>query len=247
MATNANKHGQYTSQDEGDLPPEPPPFPRHPAHPPPSPTHPKRLDDDNNNTKLNKTPARLRADALHNPGGETDASGSIPPSVRLEGEKIRPSSLYVKAIHVETDDNDVQDDHNDHDTQQSPRRPVGTPDSDEHRPNGPTEPPDEKDGEREVDSELGDKSKVEMRVEMVERVETKELSRVGQPGGRGVEETKSREVKDELGGTDKDDSCQRDGRTCDTGDAMSSTSCDSGRVEAGLLAEDEEGQQRNDM
>ncbi|KAF8834070.1 hypothetical protein BDN67DRAFT_633140 [Paxillus ammoniavirescens] len=60
-------------------------------------------------------------------------------------------------------------------------------------------------------------------------------------------ETKSREVKDELGGTDEDDGCQRDGRMCDTGDATSSTSCDSGRVKAGLLAEDKEGQQRNDM
>ncbi|KAF8838957.1 hypothetical protein BDN67DRAFT_1012671 [Paxillus ammoniavirescens] len=51
-AMNANANGQYTSNEAGDLPPEPPPFPHHPAPPPlspppapPSPSHPERHHD----------------------------------------------------------------------------------------------------------------------------------------------------------------------------------------------------------
>ncbi|KAF8836669.1 hypothetical protein BDN67DRAFT_1014489 [Paxillus ammoniavirescens] len=136
------------------------------------------------------------------------------------------------------DDNHAKVDNN---KSKPPQDPVGTTDGNERRPNEPTEPPDEKEGEQGVDSE----STVES---TVERVESKTSSQVDQPGGRGVErETRSKEVKDKLGGKVEDDECQRDGRMSDTGDAMSSTSCDSGRVEAGLLAENEEGQQRNDM
>ncbi|KAF8833523.1 hypothetical protein BDN67DRAFT_1017457 [Paxillus ammoniavirescens] len=102
--------------------------------------------------------ARRCADAVHDPGGETDAPGSQPPSVRLEGERNRLPSLYI-----ETDDNEV-------DETKPSRNPVGTTDGDEHRPSEPTEPPDEKDGEREVDGEL---KKVDT-TETVERVETKE-------------------------------------------------------------------------
>ncbi|KAF8835097.1 hypothetical protein BDN67DRAFT_1015855, partial [Paxillus ammoniavirescens] len=47
-AMNTNANGQYTSNEAGDLPPEPPPFPHHPAPPPlspppapPSPSHPE--------------------------------------------------------------------------------------------------------------------------------------------------------------------------------------------------------------
>jgi hypothetical protein len=44
-ATIANVNGQYTTTEAGDLPPESPPFPHHPALPPPSPIHPERPDD----------------------------------------------------------------------------------------------------------------------------------------------------------------------------------------------------------
>ncbi|KIJ05132.1 hypothetical protein PAXINDRAFT_21586 [Paxillus involutus ATCC 200175] len=212
-ATIANVNGQYTTTEAWDLPPESPPFPHHPAPQPPpssplsppspipptSPPYPERRGDDVDTTKSNKTPARRRADAvhdpggetkkppsvrlegesgrqsslhvetddvetdnlktcktaaqrmcadaLHNPGGQTDAPGSQPPSIRLEGEKDKASSLYVEADHVEADNNDVGTVDHDHDTQQSPRRPVGTPDGDKRRPSEPTEPPDEKHGE----------------------------------------------------------------------------------------------------
>ncbi|KIJ06426.1 hypothetical protein PAXINDRAFT_20385 [Paxillus involutus ATCC 200175] len=263
--TNVDGHGQYTP-NEGNSPQEPPPlFPHHPEpppafHPPSSPSspnHPERpcnVDD----TKSNKTPARHRADALHDPGGQTDAPDSVPPSVRLEGERNRLTSLYVEVDHVETDDDHAEDD--DH-AQQPSRHPVGTTDGDERRPSEPTEPPDEKEGEREVDGELGDKSKVETRVEMVEgvgtkksrrvdkpeveEVETKSSRRGDEPRGREDEESRSREVEGKEGGQSEGDACQRDGRTNDTGDATSSASCNSSRVETGALAEHEDGQHRD--
>ncbi|KAF8838501.1 hypothetical protein BDN67DRAFT_1013030 [Paxillus ammoniavirescens] len=216
-AMNANENGQYPSQDKGDLPPEPPPFPHHPALPPPLPIHPERLD--NIDTARTET--------------------KEPPSVRLEGERIRVTSRHVKTDDVEMEDDDHVEE--DPDNQNLPRNPVGTTDGDEHRPNGPTEPPDEKEGERGVDGEL----KVEMRVEMVENVKSRESSQVDQPGGRGVEETKLREVEDKLGGTDEDNSCQQDGRMNDMGDQTSSASCDSQRVETSALAEDKVGQHRD--
>ncbi|KIJ13592.1 hypothetical protein PAXINDRAFT_13553 [Paxillus involutus ATCC 200175] len=171
--------------------------------------------------KTCKTAAqRMCANAVHDPGGETDAPGSQPPSVRLEGEKDKALSLYVEAYHVEADDDDAGTVDHDHDTQQSPRRPVGMPDGDEPRPNGPTEPPDEKEGDRGVDGESS-------RVEGVEGVETQTSSRVDEPGGKGDE---------------RDD---EESRTNDTGDATSSASCDSLRVETGALSDDEASQQCN--
>ncbi|KAF8839610.1 hypothetical protein BDN67DRAFT_1012200 [Paxillus ammoniavirescens] len=172
------------------------------------------------NDETTSTP-RGRTKRLHDPGGQTDTPDSVPPSVQLEGEKIRPSSLYVEADHIKTDDHEVEVDH---ETQKPPRGPVGTQHGDMRCPNEPTEPPDEEEGARRGNGDM----KVDRR-----------------PGGRGVEETKSREVEDELGGTDEDDDCQRDGRTNNTDAAMSSTSCDSLRVETGALADDEASQQCN--
>jgi hypothetical protein len=91
--------------------------------------------------ELNETPTRAHADAVHDPGGETDTPGSLPLSVRLEGERNKAMSLYVKANDVRTVDYD-------HNTQQLPRRPVGTPDGDKCRPNEPTEPPNKEEGAR---------------------------------------------------------------------------------------------------
>jgi hypothetical protein len=100
--TNVDGHGQYTP-NKGNSPQEPPPpFPHHPEPPPvptptppaPAPTpptspYPERPHVDVDHTKSNKTPARRRADAVHDPGGETKK----PPSVRLEGESGRRSRL----------------------------------------------------------------------------------------------------------------------------------------------------------
>ncbi|KIJ07197.1 hypothetical protein PAXINDRAFT_19600 [Paxillus involutus ATCC 200175] len=273
-------------------PPQPPPSsPLSPPSPipPTSPPYPERRGDDVDTTKSNKTPARRRADAVHDPGGETkkppsvrlegesgrrsslhvetddvemedddlktcktaaqrmcadalhdpggqtDAPDSVPPSVRIEGERNRLTSLYVEVNHVETDDDHAEDD--DH-TQPPSRHPVGTTDGDERRPSEPTEPPDEKHGEREVDGELGDKSKVETR-------RSKKSRRGDEPRGREDEESRSREVEGKEGGQSEGDACQRDGRTNDTGDATSSASCNSSRVETGALAEHEDGQHRD--
>ncbi|KIJ06171.1 hypothetical protein PAXINDRAFT_20623 [Paxillus involutus ATCC 200175] len=263
--TNIDGHGQYTPNewDSPRTPPEPPPA-FHPPSSPSSPNHPERpcnVDD----TKSSKTAARTRADALHDPGGQTNSPGSKPPSVGLEGERIRQSSLHVEADDVETNDDCVE---NDHDTQQSPRRPVGMPDGDTRHPNGPTEPPDEEKGadggysEQEVEStvehvETNEPGRVE--VEEVEHVkdiesresrrgdESRESRRGDEPRGRGGNGVETREVKGEERGQSECDGCQRDGRTNDTGDATSSASCDSLRVETGALAEHEDGQQQNGM
>ncbi|KIJ08169.1 hypothetical protein PAXINDRAFT_18670, partial [Paxillus involutus ATCC 200175] len=148
------------------------------------------------------------------------------------------TSLNVDVVDVETDDNHAEDD--DH-TQQPSRHPVGTPDGDLRRPNGPTEPPDEEKGARRGNGEM----KVDRRVETVEEVEMNASRRVDEPGDEEVEESRSRGVEGETGGQSEDDGCQRDGRTIDTGDATSGTTPDSKRVEAGPLADDEDGQQRN--
>ncbi|KIJ08946.1 hypothetical protein PAXINDRAFT_17956, partial [Paxillus involutus ATCC 200175] len=267
-ATNAN--------DEDDAPPpEPPPFPHHPALPPPSPIHPERPDDVDT-AKSNRTAARRRADDVHDPGGQTDAPDSVPPSVRLEGEKIRRTSLRVELTDVETNDVDETSAEEagrppgQSKARKPPRDPVGTPDGDTRRPNGPTKPPDEEegadggDGEQEVESTVGHVETNELgrvEVEGVENVETKESRRgdkprgredkgeesrqVDEPGDEGNEELRSREVEGELGDQSEGDGCQRDGRTIDTGDATSGTTPDSKRVEAGPLADDETSQQRN--
>ncbi|KAF8834425.1 hypothetical protein BDN67DRAFT_1047994 [Paxillus ammoniavirescens] len=66
--------------------------------------------------------------------------GSEPPSVRLEGEKNKATSLYIEAVHVEMNSNNAKVDN---DESKPPRDPVDTQDGDEHHPNEPTEPPDE--------------------------------------------------------------------------------------------------------
>ncbi|KIJ09850.1 hypothetical protein PAXINDRAFT_17104, partial [Paxillus involutus ATCC 200175] len=293
--TNVDGHGQYTP-NEGNSPQEPPPpFPHHPEPPPvptptppaPAPTpptspYPEPPHVDVDHAKSNKTPARRRADAVHDPGGETnkppsirlegesgrrsslhvetddlktcktaaqrmcadalhdpggqtDAPDSVPLSVRLEGERNRLTSLYVEVDHVETDDDHAEDD--DH-AQQPSRHPVGTTDGDERRPSEPTEPPDEKHGEREVDGELGDKSKVETR-------RSKKSRRGDEQRGREDEESRSREVEDKAGGQSDDEDGHRDGRMIDTGSPTSGTSHDSLRVETGALADNEASQQCN--
>ncbi|KIJ08005.1 hypothetical protein PAXINDRAFT_18829 [Paxillus involutus ATCC 200175] len=245
-ATNANEHDQHTSNDEDSprTPPEPPP-PHHPS-PPPTPIHPERPDDVDT-AKSNRTAARRRADDVHDPGGQTDAPDSVPPSVRLEGEKIRRTSLRVELTDVETSDVDETSAEEagrppgQSKARKPPRDPVGTPDGDSRRPNGPTEPPDEEKGARRGNGEM----KVNRRVETVEEVETEESRRVDEPGDEEVEESRSKEVEGEIGDQSEEEGCQRDGRTNDTGDATSSASCDSLRVETGALAEHEDGQQQN--
>ncbi|KIJ08523.1 hypothetical protein PAXINDRAFT_18350 [Paxillus involutus ATCC 200175] len=149
-----------------------------PLPPPPSPTYPKQPHHVDT-TRLGKTAARLHADAVHDPGDETDTPGSQPPSVRLEGEKDKALSLYVEAYHIEADDNDIGMVDHDHDTQQSPRRPVGTPDGNEHRPSKPTEPPDEKEGGQGVDDEgVVDKSR-----EVKGQIEGQSEGEDGDPNG----------------------------------------------------------------
>ncbi|KIK75077.1 hypothetical protein PAXRUDRAFT_173874, partial [Paxillus rubicundulus Ve08.2h10] len=105
--------------------------------------------------------------------------------------------------------------------------------------NEPTEPPDEKEEGRWRDSQ-GTPT-----VKNVEGVEAKGPRQTDKRGGRGVKGDKLREVEDELGGQSKGNSGQPDGQTSDTGDATSSASRDSKRVEATLLAEDKDSQQRN--
>ncbi|KIJ04825.1 hypothetical protein PAXINDRAFT_21888 [Paxillus involutus ATCC 200175] len=238
---NIDGHGQYTpnERDSPRTPPEPPPA-FHPPPAPSSPNHPERPCNVDN-TKSNKTPAQHRADAVHdpggetrapgnkppsvwlegesskrsspyvetddvemeddnlkssktatqqradvvhNPGGQTDAPDSVPPSVRLEGERNRLTSLYVEVDNVKMDDDHAEDDVH---TQQPSRHPVGTTDSVERRPNEPTEPPDKEEGERRGDGELRRaddvKSKVKTRVETVEGVETSQRVR-GMTGTR---------------------------------------------------------------
>ncbi|KIJ11311.1 hypothetical protein PAXINDRAFT_15779 [Paxillus involutus ATCC 200175] len=81
---------------------------------------------------------------------DKELSGERPtPSLRLERERNRPLRSTV--------DTKVEDNH---DTQQSPRRPVGMTDSDERHPNEPTEPPDKKEGERGANNELRDKTTI---------------------------------------------------------------------------------------
>ncbi|KIJ10219.1 hypothetical protein PAXINDRAFT_16729 [Paxillus involutus ATCC 200175] len=193
-------------------------------------------------------------DALHDPGGETDVPGSLPPSVQLEGEKIRCTSLHVKLTDVEM--NDVDETSAEEDgrppgqskARKPPRDPVGTPDGNMRRPNGPTEPPDEEEWADGRDGEVTGTStteKVELRVDPVENTGSKLSRRGDKPRGREDKRVESKEVEGELGEQSEDDGCQRDGRTNDAGDATSSASCDSLRVKTGTLADDEAGQQHN--
>ncbi|KAF8835090.1 hypothetical protein BDN67DRAFT_984854 [Paxillus ammoniavirescens] len=112
--------------------------------------HPEQLDGDDT-MRTCKTPAQTCADAVHNPGGQTDAPDSIPPSIWLEGERNGLTSLNIEVDDVETNGNHIEADHN---NQKPSRNPVGTTDSDEHHPSKPTEPPDKKEGEQGVDGKL---------------------------------------------------------------------------------------------
>ncbi|KIJ10570.1 hypothetical protein PAXINDRAFT_16409 [Paxillus involutus ATCC 200175] len=177
-ATNAN--------DEDDAPSTPPAPQPPPAPPLPAPNHPEQHDN-NNMMKSNKTPARIHADAMHNPGGHTKSPGSVPPSIGLEGEKSKRSSLNVEPMDVQTNDVDVEDDH---DNQTMPRGPVGTPDGDTRRPNRPTEPPDE---------EKGGQRRNGQQETTVREVESKMSSRDVESRGREDERDKSRKVEGEVG------------------------------------------------
>ncbi|KIK79691.1 hypothetical protein PAXRUDRAFT_160634 [Paxillus rubicundulus Ve08.2h10] len=78
------------------------------------------------------------ADGMHDPGSSTKAPGSHPPRIGLEGEKDKALSLYVESMDIDMDDTEVAQDQGDLTV---PRDCVGI-----HHPNGPTEPPDEKEG-----------------------------------------------------------------------------------------------------
>ncbi|KIK78608.1 hypothetical protein PAXRUDRAFT_163498, partial [Paxillus rubicundulus Ve08.2h10] len=76
-------------------------------------------------------------------------------------------------------------------------------------------------------------------------VELKGPRQANEPGGRGAEGDKSREVEDDLGGQSKGNGSQPDGQMSNTGDATSSISCDSKQVKATPPAEDKDSQQWN--
>ncbi|KIJ09086.1 hypothetical protein PAXINDRAFT_17815 [Paxillus involutus ATCC 200175] len=148
-ATNAN--------DEDDAPPPQPPSP---PTPPALPPHPERHDNVDH-TKSNKTAARpvqtpcttKRAKRSH----QAAYPRAKPPSVRLEGESGKQSSLNVKSTDVEDDPDD----------QTTPRDPAGTQDGDTRPPNEPTEPPD-KEGRRDGEVRASRGSRPSRRTSRVE-------------------------------------------------------------------------------
>ncbi|KIJ04889.1 hypothetical protein PAXINDRAFT_21824, partial [Paxillus involutus ATCC 200175] len=173
QTTEEHRMAAINTNDEDNAPPPQPPSPPTPPVLPPHPEqhndidHMNKTDSPGNkppsvrlegesskqtslhvktediNLKSSKTAAQMRADTLHDPGSQTNSPGSKPLSVGLKGERIRWLSLHVEADNVETNDDRVE---NDHDTQQSPKRPVGMTDGNKRHPNGPTEPPDEEKG-----------------------------------------------------------------------------------------------------
>ncbi|KIJ11665.1 hypothetical protein PAXINDRAFT_15481 [Paxillus involutus ATCC 200175] len=98
-----DEEGQQNRERDDTPPPQPPSPPTPPALPP----HPEQHDD-NDHTKSNKMPARTHADAMHDPGSETDSPGNKPPSVQLEGESSKWSSLHIETDDVETEDDDLK-------------------------------------------------------------------------------------------------------------------------------------------
>ncbi|KAF8836634.1 hypothetical protein BDN67DRAFT_983801 [Paxillus ammoniavirescens] len=149
-----DKEGQETRGNEaGDLPPEPSAPP-----PPSSPSRPEQHHDDNDDLKSNTMATRTRVDAVHDPGGQTVEPEDKPPSVQLEGEKNKVTSLNVKVNNVEMDNDHTKVDN---DKLKLPQDPVGMTDGNERRPNEPTEPPDKKEGKRGVDGESTVESTVE--------------------------------------------------------------------------------------
>ncbi|KIJ04769.1 hypothetical protein PAXINDRAFT_21935 [Paxillus involutus ATCC 200175] len=161
MVTDINEDGQHATNDTDNsptTPPEPPPL-----HYPPSPDDPERRDD-NNTTRSNKMPAQRHADAVHDPGNETQATPNI----------------QTNNIDVETNGDHVEDDQED---LKLSRHPVGTMDGIKRCPNEPTEPPDEEEGERRGDGELRRAKDVKSKVET--RVERSKESTRGQSEGNG--------------------------------------------------------------
>ncbi|KIJ16200.1 hypothetical protein PAXINDRAFT_11236 [Paxillus involutus ATCC 200175] len=133
----------------------------------------------------------MRADTLHDPGSQTNSPGSKPLSVGLKGERIRWLSLHVEADNVETNDDRVENDHN---TQQSPKRPVGMTDGNERHPNGPTEPPDKEKG---ADRGYGEQE-VKSTVEHIEtnkpgRVEVEKVEHI--EGVKDIKDVELRELR----------------------------------------------------
>jgi hypothetical protein len=212
--TNVDEDGQYTLNEAGDLPPEPPPpTPHLPTPEPPqldtapSPSPPERRDGDVDTAKSNKTPAQRCADAVHDPGGDMKAPDSKPPSVRLEGETVKTPCGHDgrrRALSQRA--------------HRAPRR-SGKGARGKWRAKGYVKGQDH-------------------------RVDQPEDERV-EPGDRGVEETKSKEVKGKIGGQSEGDGGHRDGRMIDTGSPTSGTSHDSKRVETGVLPDNETSQQHN--
>ncbi|KIJ09605.1 hypothetical protein PAXINDRAFT_17310 [Paxillus involutus ATCC 200175] len=244
-------------------PPQPPPsspLSPPPPVPPTSPPHPERHDVVDH-MKSNKTAARARADALHDQEGETVSPGSVPPSVRLEGERIRLTSPYIEVDDVEatTPDSkppsirlkgesgkqsslnvkstDVEDDPDD---QTTPRDPAGMQDGDMRPPNGPTEPPDEEKG---ADGGYGEQE-VESTIKHVEttepgRVEVEEVKHVeGVEDVKDVETNASRRV-DEPGDEEVEELRSRGvegetgGQSEDDGCQRDGRTCDTGGATSG--------------
>ncbi|KIJ09739.1 hypothetical protein PAXINDRAFT_17175 [Paxillus involutus ATCC 200175] len=163
------------------------------------------------------------ADALHDPGGKMKE----PPSVRLEGERDMEMSRYIKLTDVKTNVINAEEDKDDH---QPSRNPVGMTDGVSTVPTSPQSPLTRKGSEG------------EMTVEGVETNASRQVNKSEDDEDKGE---MSKEVEDEIGGECEGEDSHQDGRTSDTDDATSSTSCDSLRVETGALADDEASQQSN--
>ncbi|KAF8836710.1 hypothetical protein BDN67DRAFT_1014469 [Paxillus ammoniavirescens] len=99
-------------------------------------------------------------------------------------EELKEGMEKMDGGHIEEDPDD----------QNPPRNPVGMTDGDKHCPNRPTEPPDEKEGERRVDGES-----------TVERVKLKTLNQVDEPGDRRDEEAELRGVEGQREGQNDED------------------------------------------
>lgn len=129
---------------------------------------------------------------MHNPDSGTNVPHTQTSSVWLEGESNNRTSLHVEPTDVKAVDvsHDVE---GDHDTQQSPRDPVGTPDSDTCSLNKPTKPPGKEEGADGRNGEVGGTSRVET-------VESNLSSQADKVGYEGYEGNKLKEGGGEKGG-----------------------------------------------
>jgi hypothetical protein len=129
---------------------------------------------------------------VHNPDSGTNVPHTQTSSVWLEGESNNRTSLHVEPTDVKAVDvsHDVE---GDHDTQQSPRDPVGTPDSDTRSLNKPTKPPGKEEGADGRNGEVGGTSRVET-------VESNLSSQADKVGYEGYEGNKLKEGGGEKGG-----------------------------------------------